>query len=319
MAQAFQYTSVDRIFAKLHRELRGTTLHESDVIEWIGEALEFLQVRETQEQALAFIEVKDYEAVVPTGMQMVLQMARNNNFEASGIPEVGEVVEELEHESTDKVILDCNGQPIVDYEVAYYRPFFDLKYEYDPWCRSNLYYEQYTPIRLANHTLFKTLVCKEKGFEELYNPQQDEYTIVGTVDKKFRFSFQNGSIAVSYLRTALGENGYPLVPDQISYITAITYYIKWKIAEWEQWNRREGSAGLADKMEQRWLKYARQSKNWAKMPKSIDQYQNLLEESHYLIPRLKRYYGFFGKLGRAEDRLFNDPDYRRKLEFYDDV
>ena len=38
----------------------------------------------------------------------------------------------------------------------------------------------------------------------------------------------------------------------------------------------------------------------------------LLEQTHQLIPNHKKYYGFFGKLGRPEGRKFNDPDFRRR-------
>lgn len=313
-----EYTTVGRIFNRLYRDLRETNLNESDVIEWIGEALEFLKVGESQEQAVAFLEVRNYQAIVPKGLQTVLQVARNNSYEENCVTPADVATTTEEETLSDKVFLDCNGKPIVDYEIAYYRPYFDLQWEYDPWMRSSLYQEQFTPVRLANHTLFKTLVCRESGYENLYAGRSDEYTIVGTQDKKFQFSFETGSVAVSYLRTAMDtETGYPLIPDQISFITAITYYVKWKIAEWWAWNSRDGAIGLANDNERKWLKYVKQAKNWAKMPKTIDQYQNLLEESHHLIPRLKRYYGFFGNLGREEDRTFNDPDYRKKVERYD--
>jgi hypothetical protein len=307
-----EYTTVDRIFNRLYRDLRDTNLNESNVLEWIGEALDFLKVADNQEEAIAFLEVSNYQAVVPTGLTSVLQVARNNSY-VSCEEAAAAVVEAAAAEETlsDKVFLNCNGTPIVDYEIAYYRPYFDLQWEYDPWLRSSLYTSQYTPVRLANHTLFKTIVCRETGYEDLYNGQTDEYTIVGTQDKKFQFSFESGSVAVSYLRTALDTTtGYPLIPDQISHITAIVYYVKWKISEWWAWNGRDGSIGIAQDSERKWLKYVRQAKNWAKMPKSIDQYQNLLEESHQLIPRHRRYYGFFGSLGKPEDKNFNDPDHR---------
>tara|TARA_R100001377_G_scaffold85310_2_gene71538 strand:- start:6011 stop:6970 length:960 start_codon:yes stop_codon:yes gene_type:complete len=319
MAESIQYISVTRIFNKLSRDLRGTELNESDVIEWIGEALDFLRVSGTQEESIAFITVKDHMADVPIGLQTVLQIARNNNYSSDECLTTADIADTIEDTVNNPVFLDCQGKPIVDYDVAYYRPFFDLQWEYDPWSRSNLYATQYTPVRLANHTLFGSIVCKEKGFDNLYTSKSDEYNIVGTDEKKFRFSFREGSIAVSYLKTATDEEGYPLIPDQVSYITAITYFVKWKLAEWYAWNSRDGSVGNRDYNEKRWLKYVRQAKNWTKMPKGIDQYQNLLEESHYLIPRLKKYYGFFGNLGRSEDRVFNDPDYRKKFESYDNL
>ena len=125
------------------------------------------------------------------------------------------------------------------------------------------------------------------------------------MDKLLRFNFIEGQVAVSYLRNTVDSSGYPLIPDNISYITAIVYYIKWKIAEMYEWAGRDGWAAKAEKAEARWGKYAKQAKNFMKMPKTLDQYQNLLEQTHYLIPNHKRYYEYFGNLSKSQPRNFN--------------
>lgn len=306
------YTTVNRIFSKFTRDLRGTDINESDVIEWIGEALEFLKVPQIQEQAVAFIEVKNHHAEIPKGFHMVLQIARNNNWEAEKLSpcSVANCVENDTEETTcdfcceTVTITDCNGFILNEGDIIDYKPMFDLKFFYQPWLNSKYYKRNFTPVRLANHTLFNTIVCKEKV--DLCMGCTDEYTIVGTTEKRLRFSFAEGQIAMSYLKNALDdETGYPLVPDEISYITAITYYIKWKISEWYQWNGRAGYDGLVSDTERKWKQYARQAKNKAKMPKSLDDYQDLLEQTHYLIPDHKKYYSYFGNLGRPE-RLDDD-------------
>lgn len=296
-----EYTTVNTIIAKAYRDFRGTDLNESDAIEWIGEALEFLKVPQIQEQAVAFIEVENHEANVPRGLQMVIQIARNNEWtEETAEEEVipAETVEEVTAESCDTPIA--------------YQPYFDMQWQYVNWISCGLYRERYTPVRLANHTFFNTLVCKEKSPYENYG--EDEYTIVGLTDKKFRFSFETGQIALAYIKNAIDEvTGYPMIPDNVSYTTAITYYIKWKMAERLTWHGREGFARLAQDSERLWLKYARQAKNYMKMPKSLDDFQDLLEQSHYLIPRHRMYYGYFGNLGKEENRRFNDPDQRNNI------
>lgn len=296
-----EYTTINTILSKFHRDFRDTDINETDAIEWIGEALEFLKVPQIQEQAVTFIEVNNYEANVPKGLQLVLQIARNNEWQEE--TKDSEIITKETVEEVDNSETCTNDIP--------YKPYFDMQWQYLNWTQCNYYIQKFTPVRLANHTFFNSLVCKEKSPYENFG--EDEYSIVGTVNKKFRFSFEKGQIAISYIKNALDiETGYPLIPDNISYITAITYYIKWKMAERLAWDGRESYARLAQDSERLWLKYARQGKNFMKMPKTIDQFQNLLEQSHYLIPRHKRYYNFFGNLGREEDRKFNDPDYRNK-------
>lgn len=315
-----QFTTMDRILANINRDLKGIDVNESDIIEWAGEALDFLQMPEIQEEAVAFLKVQNHEVELPEGLQMVLQIAKYNKDEE----EVDKCNEELPEENINEYLIDesndcctpdgCNKNiDMVNFLMGTidtsYRPYFDMQWQYIPWTTSHYYKENFAPVRLANNTLFNTIVCKEKN---LYQEScQDEYTIVGITDKKFRFSFKEGYVAVSYVKTAIDEEtGYPLIPDNIRHISAISYYIKWKAAEVQSWNRREGFVGLAQSAEQHWLKYVKQAKNYTKMPKSVDQFQNLLEQSHYLIPRHDRYYKYFGNLGRAENRKFNDPDRR---------
>ena len=308
-----QYTTVNRIIAKLHRDISGTDMNESNLIEWIGEALEFLKVPQIQDQAIAFIEVKNHHAEIPKGFQMVLQIARNNYWEEKKCSPC-EIIKDINQESENEcvecntckeiLVTNCNGFILDGQDIVDYKPQFDLKLNYQYWKNSSYYKRQYTPVRLANHTLFNSIVCKEKVDDCI--GCIDEYTIVGTTEKIIRCSFENGQIAMSYLKNAIDEEtGYPLVPDQISYITAISYYIKWKIAEWYSWSGRDGFEQKADKAQQNWTHYVKQAKNWAKMPKSIDDYQDLLEQTHYLIPNHKKYYGFFGNLGKSQELNFN--------------
>lgn len=334
MRQKFNYTSVNTILSKFNRDLRGNDISESDIIEWAGEALGFMKIVEIQEEALAFIEVKNYQAELPDGFQYIVQIARNNRWvppqeeSLSGIcPQ--EIIQSLVNTSQQEVIeapcnilqnavcTDCHGGLIGEVELAYYRPFFDLKYEYSLWMSSSLYRNSYTPVRLANHTFMGSLVADElpENKKNLYDAVRDEYTLVGGFPNlALRFSFEKGLVAVSYVRAMIDEEtGYPLIPDDSSFLSAITYYVKWKASERLRWLGREGFATEAADAEKHWLKYVRQALNKAKMPQGVDDYQDILEESMYLIPRHKKYYGYFGKLGREENRIFNNPDERKRF------
>lgn len=297
-----QFTSVDRILGSIHADLRGSNLNETDAIEWIGEALEFMGMPEIQEQSVAFLKVENYEASVPEGFQTVLQMAKYfpdkkvKKKETIDTPKPNIKIEECP-DNIDNLVSALMGTLDTSY-----RPYFDMQWQYIPWTTSAYFIERFRPIRLANHSLFNSIVCKEKKLYQNYCGDE-EYTIVGTTEKKFRFSFKKGYVALSYNKSAIdSETGYPLVPDNIRHISAIKYYIKWKLAERNIWNGREGAGNLAKYNMDLWLKYVKQAKNWSKIPKTLDQHQNMLEETHHLIPRLGRYYGYFGNLGRAERR-----------------
>jgi hypothetical protein len=287
------YVSIDRVFSKLTRDLKGTEVNETDVIEWIGEALDFLKVPQILVEDVAFLTLSDYHVEMPENLHMITQIARNNDFDSTSAvtSTVTPAVEEEEEEEEEET---CEATEALNLGV----------WTYSNWTSHKDFKKNYTPVRLATGSFFNSIVCREKD-ESLYSNCADEYTIVGETDKLIRFNFIEGQVAVSYLRNTVDDLGYPLVPDNISYISAIVYYIKWKLAEMYEWAGRDGWASKAEKAEARWSKYARQAKNFMKMPKTLDQYQNMLEQTHYLIPNHKRYYEYFGNLNKNQSRNFD--------------
>ena len=95
------------------------------------------------------------------------------------------------------------------------------------------------------------------------------------------------------------KTGYPMVPDDESAKSAITYYLAWKFKQREMYNHREGAAALSMDAEQHWLKYIKQFKAKTKMPSTIDDLEDLKVQSSYLIPRRRRYDNFFGKINAS--------------------
>lgn len=295
-----EYTTVDRIFSKLGRELKRDNTSEIDVVEMIGEALEFIGVSLIYQPAVAFIEVVGHQCKMPKHVQTIIQIARNNTYTSTSA--LTEVIVPASVVSTGEpdvpVALDYNGTPINEYELAYYRPYFDLIGEYEV---SERYKKKFTPVRLATHAFFNTLVCKETDFDTIYASSRDEYQIIeGT---HLRFSFETGQVAVSYLKMRVDcESGYPLIPDDISFTTAITAYIKMKLAETDFYNHREGSAQILARAENQWQWYCGQAQNKGIMPKTLDEWENLLRQRNYLVPRTDRYDNFFGNLAHTEKR-----------------
>lgn len=333
MGRKYQYTSMDRVLAKIYRDLGLEEISETDVVEWAGEALEAIGAITLYEEAVAFVEINNHNGDLPNGLHSIIQIARNNRWhkEEKNLCPANimldcstEEMEDCDSPNTpcgcgdtgmkyqDFVPLDCEGKIIGDYDVAYYRPYFDLQYEYHLWGNSHYYKEHYTPVRLANHSFFNTIVCKEEDpSQRVYhnaNHGQDEYTIVGD---KIRTSFKEGSIAIAYYRQKLDEDtGYPMIPDDVSVITAITYYITWKYMARLWYMGREGYTDKMQESERQWIWYCKQAGNKAMMLFGVDEFQNFTETRHQLLPTKNRYYGFFGKLGREGNTGFKDPNHR---------
>lgn len=311
---SYQYVPLDRVISKFIRDI-GSDFAESDIIEWTGEALEFIGAAKYYEEAVSFVEVKNHQCEVPKGLHSIIQIGRNNRWQGpkddafcpKNVKE--EFVETCESCSVDTapdyIILDCNGQPLNDYDVAYYRPYFDFKAEYFNWRNSSMYQNKYSPVRPATSALYNEILCEEDGV----NYGQDTFTIIRK--KTLRFSFKEGSVAIAHNKQVLDEEtGYPLVPDNISYTTAITSYITMKIMKREFYAGREGAVGRLQKAEDDWNWYCAQATAEDKMIKGIDEHQDWMNSRQYLIPRNNQYYGFFGNFTQSENRRWNDPDGR---------
>ena len=279
MTNKYTYVSAEVILNKLSRDLRGTDIHESDVIDWTGEALGAMKVANILEEAVAFVDVKNHHTAVPLGMQYVMQIARDYSE--------GVVLETEEVSESVKV---------------------GIAYSYMDWVQDANFKTNFAPVRLSSHKFFSSVVCKED--ESIYDNacRGDEYSLA---INRFRFSFSEGSVAIAYLRTAVCEmTGYPMIPDSYEHISAITYYIKWKMAERFDYAGREGWGPKSEKAEKHWLKYVKMANNAAKMPQTLDEWQDLMDQGNYLLPRRKRYDGYFGNLAQPEQRRFNNPDNR---------
>lgn len=309
----YSYVPIERIFAKVVRDLTDN-FDEGSIVEWTGEALEFIGCSKSYEEAVAFIEVKNHQCDLPEFLHAVIQVARNNRW----TPEVAcvtpaSVVAEAPNifyqqcsscngqntsEDMGYVVLDGMGTPVVEYDIAYYRPYFDLLGEYYGWNNCGYRQQAYTPVRLSTNSFFNSLVCTERD-NSPYQSCTDEYTIIR--GSKLRFSFLEGSVAVAYLRPVRDEKtGYPMIPDNISYTTAIVAYIAMKMSGRDYFAQREGAKGRKDDYERDWQWYCKQAGNIDMMPYGIDEHQNLLDQVNYLLPNHESYYGFFGNLARPE-------------------
>jgi hypothetical protein len=319
MGRKFKYTSLQRIISKLYRDLSLEEISETDVVEWAGEALEGIGTIALYEEAVAFVEVVDHHAEIPCGLHSIIQIARDNQWDISKSnaltpanilsdltdEEIIALGKYLNGSSTEPVTTE--GVPLDPFnnlwkvpEMAYYRPYYDLQWEYSGWMNSKMYAVRFIPVRLATHSFFNSVVCPEES--EIYSNSNivDEYNIVGD---RLRFSFKSGYVGIAYHRQVVEEEtGYPMIPDDYAVITAITMYITMKYMSRMWYLGREGYADKMQKSEQDWHWYCKQAGNVMLAPYGEDEYQNLLEGRKQLIPRHNKYYGYFGNLGKNLDR-----------------
>jgi hypothetical protein len=295
--------SADRAVSSFMRTAGNSEVNVQDVYEWIGEANGYLSVPTVLRQSLMFLEVKDYHADIPKGFKSLLQIAKDNQPSEVFCNTIPETVVETTTTTCDVdsgILLGCDGKPLCEVPLAFYRPapFYNPYYvNYNNWISSTIY-QRFTPVRAATNTLFKSSVCKEQDWKSIYDSSIDEYTIVneGKTNRKFRFTFKEGVIAMSYLED-FNSNGVPLLIDNQSHLSAVQYYLLWKHSERMMMNGIQGSVSLNDRFEAKWLKYCKMAKNEAMMP-TLGELDNIYQNTFKLLPSLKSFSNMFSDLSK---------------------
>lgn len=269
-----KYTTIHTVINRFYRQYK-TTLSIADAVEWSSEALSQINSNIKGDEHVAFITVENYQCLLPNGCKKILQIALNKDLL---------VTENL----IDIELINENGISEyienIDIEV---KPYFEKIIPYLSWTSSSLF-NKFVPITLTNNTFFKSLVCRDTQIDSV---EHLEYTIIeGSV---LRFNFKEGQISISFIKEKLDENGYPMIPDDISFLTAIEKYIILQIMNYQYFTHGLGSQERKLNAEREWQFYCRQAKNKGLLPSSIDEYESLLKSQVHLVNDNKKYEKFF--------------------------
>lgn len=301
------YISVDRVFSRLKGSMPLD--NEDDIIEWIGEAMEHIGAITQYREVVCFAEVKNYSCKVPKHNHSIIQIARNNFYSPKvlitpqdSINWLGAIRKPitLTDYSDGCVLLDERFQQ-EDCDLGY-APIFSLAFEFDTWISHKLYQKAFTPVLLTNHSFFNSVVCKQKDHDKIYKGCTDEYNIIDGTE--LRFSFKEGQVAIAYNQNRLSTDGLPMIPDDVSYVTAAVNYVRYKHFEREFYAGREGAESKMSKAETEWTWYCAQAGNKALMLSGEDEHQNFLSQRSYLLPQNSRYFNFFGGMNKPEQRNY---------------
>ena len=323
MTQKYQFTTIDRLLAKFHRDMKNNDIDEADIIEWAGEALAHAMTPGAYEEVIRFSEVNNYEVDMPSGLTQIIQIAKNTKYNEDPrncTPEdtVADISEEIiESDNSDcgpcsegwldnAIPVDPEGNIIGDYEVAYYRPFFDY---YSAGVGQigglNYFQDNYIPVELADNSFFKSIVQRPDQAEHLLNTSahNPEYT---PVQDKIRFSFEKGFVAIAYHKIPTDcRTGYPKIPDDQSLLDLLSYYVTFKIKEGECFNHRKGACQLAEIADHKFQSSLREFIAKTKMPSTIDEKENLKRLDNTMILNRNMTSNFFGNLNKREIRRYN--------------
>lgn len=111
-------------------------------------------------------------------------------------------------------------------------------------------------------------------------------------------SIKEGDIEVAYRAIAIDDEGYPLIPDNVSFIQALEAYIK-KQHFTILFDQGKIQAGVLQNTQQEYAWYVGQCQNALIRP-SLDQMQSITNMLNTLIPRVTEHDNSFSSLGDRE-------------------
>jgi hypothetical protein len=149
------------------------------------------------------------------------------------------------------------------------------------------------------------------NFGNVFSPQSSSY-LGSTSSGQITFDINNnyltlsckeGKVCIAYLAFPTDCDGYPEIPDEMSYKVAIKKYLMMKMSsiEWRKDPSNAGKRAIFEYDNNEWMWYAGKASSNAKMP-SIDQMESLKNQLVRMIPNVNAHSKFFSDLGSPEQK-----------------
>lgn len=289
--ESIRYLNIKSVLADLYRDLGIDEISESDAIEWAANALEHMGQASMSSLNTMLANVENYQCELPEWCIQVMEIARHLEREHIDYDDDRIAIEYYDNPCGCE---DCDTEPEpkVMFCQAFYLPWgFYFPIKSYPAERPH---REWTWVEPSKNNFFHASTQDKSGI--------NEYKID---NGKVLFSFEKGVVAISYLGIRLDEDGFPLIPDNISAREAIVKYIIMKYMQRQWYLGREGYLDKLQKAEQDWHWYCKQFRNKMKMP-SEDDVRKLTLQYRRLFPSLTK--DFFGYLNILKDIHIQSKD-----------
>lgn len=279
-------TSSKAIIRKVFRDLNPSSDNWiEDAIEWIGEALEHIGAAAQLEKKLCLVHINDFKGVLPADLYYVNQVSVNSSVNPSIATELDDLLAKV-----DDIYYLLENNPAQD--LTYQLRDFNSRI----LVLENIYTSAETglvPLSYCTTNFPQNIDCPNcsntiTNYRDCYYLESDWV----------KTSFQKGKVCLSYMAFPTDDEGYPLVPDDISFKEAMFWYIHKKILLSGESITNNGVDYLF--ADQQWKYYCTQARNAANYP-DIGRMESFMNQWVRLIPNINRYDEGFDTLGAREN------------------
>jgi hypothetical protein len=296
----YKTTSIKRVIAKVFTDLnlQEETHRISDFIEWGGEALEKIGAfpqfinKVTGKDGCRILVLENYQCQLPNDFHRLIQMSYSENPDGPFYP-MRYATGSFDAGSNDNKDFKHNHFPVfADADlVVMAMDLYDMPYDE---AHKKINDDPIFKAKIGG--LMAQLTKKRHGEDEPLNTTKDKtYLINGGFIKTNQ---RTGFIQMAYQAIPTDNEGYPLVPDDVSFLEAIYWYIVMKLyyPKWVQGSIRDEVYYDARRS---WNFHCKQAYGNALLP-NADQLESIKNEWNRLKPELHEWSTGFSTMGERQ-------------------
>ena len=301
----YKTTSVKRVIAKVFSdlELKEGDHRISDMVEWAGEALEKIGAfpsfinKVTGKDNTPIINFTNYQARLPHDFHRLVQVAYSSTENGPFYP-MRYATGSLEVASQSNIDITTNpassAYPNIVADSTLITLIMDL-YSYT--------YEQALSLLNTNSSLRDTLQGLLNSVSTAGKGDTNTMDYVYVIhDNYIKTNVASGCLMIAYQAIPTDIDGYPLIPDDISFIEALYWYIVMKLY-YPQWKEGRIRDEVYYDARRSWNYYCKQAYGNAMIPNG-DQLESIKNSWLRLVPEINEHASFFSTLGE-EQRIYN--------------
>lgn len=303
----YKTTSVERVIAKVFQDLdlKEGDHRLSDMVSWAGEALEKIGAfpsfvnKVTGKDDVPLLEVVNYQVKLPCDFYNLIQCSfstsqegpyypmryGSGNFDA-GNPEIVTDEGTASVVSTTASTSDLVTLAMVLYDLTYEEALAKINNEPD-----------------TRSILTSIVNIKRPTLPGVKNPMATTKDITYVITPGYiKTNVETGYLMVAYQAIPTDTKGYPLIPDESSFLEAIYWYIVMKLY-YPQWVAGQVRDAVYYDARRSWSYFCKQAYGNALFP-NTDQLEMIKNSWVRLIPEIKEHTSGFSALGQ-ESRVYN--------------
>jgi hypothetical protein len=304
----YKQISSKRIISKVLTDsnIQEETVRISDIVEWIGEAVEKIggfgqyNIKVAGKEGEPLLTVSNYQAELPDDVYRILGIAYSTSPTGNFLP----LRYNYNSFATRQPVTDSSSSGFVASESTLIQLAMDLY---------NLSYED--ALELIN----TDSITKEKltsllnidSFRITDNTTDFSFDYTYTLNSNYiKLNVRNGYLMIAYQAIPTDSDGYPLIPDDPGYIEAVYWYIRVKLL-YPEWVSGRITDRVYYHAEHKWNFYCKQAYANVIMP-NADQLESIKNKWLELVPELTDHSTFFSTSGQ-EQKIYNDTFYRNRV------